>query len=294
MDCWAESLSDSWARLGSGRGDPRPLKRLDDGLDLEPRTWEPTHGSASGGPVHGLATGPLGHWTEWALGRCDGSALRHHPASQPAQHVGQDPDQDVQDLQRAAHSQSSQPTRASATLPPSPPKERRICSSCSDLHPLPSHQLLQTNNSSSLIRRPEDQKGESKGCREKQPATYSCCDPFQSREPDPASAKSEPLQEYSVRSAASAADDLRTWANPAHDEPHRRPSSHHPLYLCPSASDHQGKADTRHAQNRQSKLSQEQLAELQKSTHFDKKELQQWYKGAHNPPFPVNLLSPPT
>jgi Ca2+-binding EF-hand superfamily protein len=32
---------------------------------------------------------------------------------------------------------------------------------------------------------------------------------------------------------------------------------------------------------RQSKLSQEQLAELQKSTHFDKKELQQWYKGEH-------------
>ncbi len=31
--------------------------------------------------------------------------------------------------------------------------------------------------------------------------------------------------------------------------------------------------------SRQSKLSQEQLAELQKSTHFDKKELQQWYKG---------------
>ncbi|KZZ99180.1 calcium sensor NCS-1 [Moelleriella libera RCEF 2490] len=30
----------------------------------------------------------------------------------------------------------------------------------------------------------------------------------------------------------------------------------------------------------QSKLSQEQLSELQKSTHFDKKELQQWYKGA--------------
>lgn len=30
----------------------------------------------------------------------------------------------------------------------------------------------------------------------------------------------------------------------------------------------------------QSKLSQDQLAELQKSTHFDKKELQQWYKGA--------------
>jgi hypothetical protein len=30
---------------------------------------------------------------------------------------------------------------------------------------------------------------------------------------------------------------------------------------------------------RQSKLSQEQLGELQRSTHFDKKELQQWYKG---------------
>lgn len=34
------------------------------------------------------------------------------------------------------------------------------------------------------------------------------------------------------------------------------------------------------ANKRQSKLSQEQLVELQKSTHFDKKELQQWYKGA--------------
>ena len=33
------------------------------------------------------------------------------------------------------------------------------------------------------------------------------------------------------------------------------------------------------ATSRQSKLSQEQLLELQKSTHFDKKELQQWYKG---------------
>jgi Ca2+-binding EF-hand superfamily protein len=30
---------------------------------------------------------------------------------------------------------------------------------------------------------------------------------------------------------------------------------------------------------RQSKLSPQQLEELQKSTHFDKKELQQWYKG---------------
>lgn len=34
--------------------------------------------------------------------------------------------------------------------------------------------------------------------------------------------------------------------------------------------------------DRQSKLSQEQLVELQKSTHFDKKELQQWYKGGLN------------
>jgi hypothetical protein len=31
--------------------------------------------------------------------------------------------------------------------------------------------------------------------------------------------------------------------------------------------------------DRQSKLSPAQLEELQKSTHFDKKELQQWYKG---------------
>jgi hypothetical protein len=34
--------------------------------------------------------------------------------------------------------------------------------------------------------------------------------------------------------------------------------------------------------SRQSKLSQEQLSELQRSTHFDKKELQQWYKGTSN------------
>jgi len=33
---------------------------------------------------------------------------------------------------------------------------------------------------------------------------------------------------------------------------------------------------------RQSKLSPSQLDELQKATHFDKKELQQWYKGAWN------------
>lgn len=31
---------------------------------------------------------------------------------------------------------------------------------------------------------------------------------------------------------------------------------------------------------RQSKLSPTQLEELQRATHFDKKELQQWYKGA--------------
>jgi hypothetical protein len=38
----------------------------------------------------------------------------------------------------------------------------------------------------------------------------------------------------------------------------------------------------------QSKLSADQLAELQKATHFDKKELQQWYKGAS---FSGNLLA---
>ena len=36
-------------------------------------------------------------------------------------------------------------------------------------------------------------------------------------------------------------------------------------------------------QIRQSKLSQEELVQLQKETHFDKKELQQWYKGEHHP-----------
>lgn len=45
----------------------------------------------------------------------------------------------------------------------------------------------------------------------------------------------------------------------------------------------------------QSKLSQEQLGELQRSTHFDKKELQQWYKGNFAPTRyaslnPINLL----
>ena len=33
----------------------------------------------------------------------------------------------------------------------------------------------------------------------------------------------------------------------------------------------------------QSKLSSDQLEQLQKDTHFDKKELQQWYKGAPQP-----------
>src|SRR4051794_25893984 len=38
---------------------------------------------------------------------------------------------------------------------------------------------------------------------------------------------------------------------------------------------------------RQSKLSQQELAELQKATHFDKKELQQWYKGLPDSPFSI-------
>ncbi|QDS78162.1 Neuronal calcium sensor 1 [Venturia effusa] len=37
---------------------------------------------------------------------------------------------------------------------------------------------------------------------------------------------------------------------------------------------------TLHAPLSQSKLSQQELSDLQKATHFDKKELQQWYKGA--------------
>lgn len=36
---------------------------------------------------------------------------------------------------------------------------------------------------------------------------------------------------------------------------------------------------TVHRDYSQSKLSQQELADLQKATHFDKKELQQWYKG---------------
>ena len=41
---------------------------------------------------------------------------------------------------------------------------------------------------------------------------------------------------------------------------------------------------------RQSKLSQEQLSELQRSTHFDKKELQQWYKGELTTALPLKSL----
>lgn len=37
-------------------------------------------------------------------------------------------------------------------------------------------------------------------------------------------------------------------------------------------------------QHSQSKLSQQELADLQKATHFDKKELQQWYKGVRDAP----------
>lgn len=40
----------------------------------------------------------------------------------------------------------------------------------------------------------------------------------------------------------------------------------------------------------QSKLSQDELNQLQKDTHFDKKELQQWYKGDS----PASWLSPRT
>jgi len=36
---------------------------------------------------------------------------------------------------------------------------------------------------------------------------------------------------------------------------------------------------TVHREGSQSKLSQQELQDLQKATHFDKKELQQWYKG---------------
>lgn len=41
---------------------------------------------------------------------------------------------------------------------------------------------------------------------------------------------------------------------------------------------------TLHPPHSQSKLSQQELSDLQKATHFDKKELQQWYKGARFSP----------
>jgi hypothetical protein len=39
----------------------------------------------------------------------------------------------------------------------------------------------------------------------------------------------------------------------------------------------------------QSKLSQQELADLQKATHFDKKELQQWYKGMRSAFTPTSI-----
>lgn len=47
------------------------------------------------------------------------------------------------------------------------------------------------------------------------------------------------------------------------------------------------------ARHRQSKLERDKLEELEKATHFDKKELQQWYKGVLTTPVPF-LLSPTT
>lgn len=44
---------------------------------------------------------------------------------------------------------------------------------------------------------------------------------------------------------------------------------------------------TKHGVDSQSKLTQQELSDLQKATHFDKKELQQWYKG-----MPYSLLPP--
>ena len=45
---------------------------------------------------------------------------------------------------------------------------------------------------------------------------------------------------------------------------------------------------------RQSKLSPTQLEELQKATHFDRKELQAWYKGTSSPrPHPLTKPIPP-
>lgn len=50
---------------------------------------------------------------------------------------------------------------------------------------------------------------------------------------------------------------------------------------------------TLHRSRSQSKLSQQELIDLQKATHFDKKELQQWYKGSCNPPKQPNPSQPP-
>ncbi|KAG6366364.1 hypothetical protein INS49_000541 [Diaporthe citri] len=68
--------------------------------------------------------------------------------------------------------------------------------------------------------------------------------------------------------------------------PRRDTPPHHSSSSAPPPIDAMTSPSGTH-DGRVSKLSQEQLAELQKSTHFDKKELQQWYKGAHN------LVPPP-
>lgn len=54
--------------------------------------------------------------------------------------------------------------------------------------------------------------------------------------------------------------------------------------------DMMGDTLTVHRTRSQSKLSQQELVDLQKATHFDKKELQQWYKGGHCTPFPWETI----
>ena len=51
--------------------------------------------------------------------------------------------------------------------------------------------------------------------------------------------------------------------------------AHNPISHIPLGTD----MLTLHPHPSQSKLSQQELSDLQKATHFDKKELQQWYKG---------------
>ncbi|KAF2005816.1 EF-hand [Amniculicola lignicola CBS 123094] len=61
----------------------------------------------------------------------------------------------------------------------------------------------------------------------------------------------------------------------------RRHGSEIPRQGQPGYEDYRAKAEVVLATGAraQSKLSQQELADLQKATHFDKKELQQWYKG---------------